>query len=72
MIKVSRINGTELVINADLIEFIEAAPDTIISLTTGNKIVVRDSTDEIIEKVAKFRRFSFPQPKSVTEMKEGV
>lgn len=72
MIKVTRINGTELVINADLIEFVEAAPDTIISLTTGNKIVVKDSIDEIIEKAAKFRRFSSPQSALATQMKEGT
>ena len=39
MIKVTRINDSELVINSDLIEFVEAIPDTIISLTTGKKIL---------------------------------
>lgn len=58
MIKVTRLNNTELVINADLIEFVEATPDTLISLTTGKKIVVRESTEEIIERVAQFKRMS--------------
>ena len=58
MIKVTRLNDTDLVINADLIEFVESIPDTIISLTTGKKIMVRESTDEIIEKVAQFKRKS--------------
>jgi flagellar protein FlbD len=58
MIKVTRLNNTELVINADLIEFVEANPDTLISLTTGKKIVVRESTEEIIERVAQFKRMS--------------
>jgi flagellar protein FlbD len=58
MIKVTRINDTELVINADLIEFVEANPDTIISLTTGKKIMVKETPDAIIEKVAAFRRLS--------------
>ena len=58
MIKVTRINESELVINSDLIEFVEAIPDTIISLTTGKKIMVRESTDEIIERVAAFKRMS--------------
>ncbi|UCD62807.1 MAG: flagellar FlbD family protein [Candidatus Zixiibacteriota bacterium] len=58
MIKVTRLNDTELVINADLIEFVEATPDTIISLTTGKKIVVKESTEEIIERVAQFRRMA--------------
>ena len=58
MIKVTRLNDTELVINADLIEFVESIPDTIISLTTGKKIMVKESTDEIIERVAQFKRKS--------------
>ena len=58
MIKVTRLNNSELVINADLIEFVEATPDTLISLTTGKKIVVRESTDEIIDRVAQFKRMS--------------
>ncbi|MGF7185194.1 flagellar protein FlbD [Desulfitispora alkaliphila] len=56
MIKVSRINGKELVVNSDLIEFVEATPDTVISLSTGRKIVVADSVDEVIDKVIEFRR----------------
>ena len=56
MIKVTRINDSELVVNADLIEFVEAIPDTIISLTTGKKIMVRETIDEIIERVAWLRR----------------
>jgi len=58
MVKVTRLNDAELVINADLIEFIEAIPDTIISLTTGKKIMVKESIDEIIDRVARFRRLS--------------
>lgn len=58
MIKVTRLNDTDLVINADLIEFVEAIPDTIISLTTGKKIMVKESIDEIIDRVAQFKRKS--------------
>lgn len=56
MIKVKRINGTELVINADMIEFIEETPDTVISLTTAKKIIVGESIDDIIEKIVEYRR----------------
>jgi flagellar protein FlbD len=56
MIKVTRLNETELVINTDLIEFIESIPDTIISLTTGKKIMVKETIDEVIEKVKEFKR----------------
>ncbi|SKB26868.1 flagellar protein FlbD [Acetoanaerobium noterae] len=54
MIKVSRLNGEEYVLNSSLIETVEANPDTVISLTTGHKLVVRESVDEIIEKVIKY------------------
>ena len=58
MIKVTRINNSELVINADLIEFVEPIPETIISLTTGKKIMVKEEIDTIIERVAEFKRRS--------------
>ena len=56
MIKLTRLDGTILVINADLIEFIEETPDTILSLTNDKKVVVREPADEIIEKVVAFKR----------------
>ena len=58
MIKVTRINDSELVVNSDLIEFVEAIPDTMVSLTTGKKIMVRETIDEIIDRVAAFKRKS--------------
>ena len=56
MIKVTRLDGTVLVINADLIEFVEETPDTILSLINDKKIVVREPADEVIDKVVSFRR----------------
>jgi flagellar protein FlbD len=56
MIQVTRINNAPLVLNSDLIEHIETTPDTIISLTNGQKFVVRESADEVIQKVVDFRR----------------
>lgn len=58
MIKVTRLNDTSLILNADLIEFVESIPDTIISLTTGRKIIVKETPDDIIEKVMVFKRLS--------------
>ncbi len=54
MIKVSRLNGENYVLNCTLIETVEANPDTVISLTTGHKLVVRESVDEVIDKVINF------------------
>lgn len=58
MIKVSRINGKRFVVNCDLIELIEETPDTVITLTTGKKLVIKESVDEVIEKVIKFKRYT--------------
>ena len=58
MIRVTRINEAELVINADLIEFVEAIPDTMITLTTGKKIMVQESIDYVIARVAEFKRLA--------------
>lgn len=48
MITVTRINGQTVTINALLIELVEEAADTVITLTTGNKIVVKEKADEIV------------------------
>jgi len=56
MIKVTRLGGKELVVNADLIRFVESTPDTIISLTTGDKIMVQEGVDEVIRRVIEYGR----------------
>jgi len=56
MIRLTKLNDQEIVINEDLIEFVESTPDTIVSLVDGKKIMVRETPDEIIERVAAFRR----------------
>ena len=56
MIYVTRLNHTPVVLNCDLIEHVETTPDTVISLTTGQKLMVLESAEEIIERVVKFRR----------------
>jgi flagellar protein FlbD len=56
MIHLTRLNQAPLVVNADLIELIEMTPDTVIVLTTGQKILVRETANEIIAKVVLFRR----------------
>ncbi|WP_425449185.1 flagellar FlbD family protein [Dethiothermospora halolimnae] len=56
MIEVSRINGKKVIINSELIETVESTPDTVITLTNGKKMVVEDTTDEIIRKVIKYKQ----------------
>lgn len=60
MVKLTRLNNTILVVNGELIEFIEATPDTIVTLTTGRKVVVRETVEDVIEKVVAYKR-SFMQ-----------
>lgn len=59
MIHVTRINRVPLILNSDLIEHIETTPDTVISLTNGQKFMVLESADEVIRRVIGFRRRIF-------------
>lgn len=56
MISLQRLNGTEFILNAELIEQIERTPDTVITLTTGNNIVVRESVRDVVEKIIEYRQ----------------
>ena len=59
MLEVTRLNGQKVVINCDLIEYIDANPDTTISLTTNNKFVVKESLEEVIEKIVEYKKKIF-------------
>lgn len=56
MIQLTRLNGQPIMVNADLIESIEPTPDTVITLVSGNKLIVRDSMDVIQERIIEFKR----------------
>ncbi|MBN1980549.1 MAG: flagellar FlbD family protein [Chitinivibrionales bacterium] len=56
VIALQKLNGTPFVLNADLIETIEATPDTIIKLTTGKTIVSRTSVEEVVRKIIKYKQ----------------
>lgn len=56
MIRLTRLNGTALAINSDLIKYVEEAPDTVITLVNGEKLVVHETADEVIDRVRSFRR----------------
>lgn len=66
MIHLTRMNRTPMVLNADLIEHLESTPDTVISLTNGQKIIVKESPDEIVRKVIEYRREIFCKPLGVS------
>ena len=56
MVRVTRLNHTPIVLNSDLIEHIEGTPDTVISMSTGQRLMVLESAEEIIDRVVEFRR----------------
>lgn len=59
MISVHRLNNEEFLINCDLIEFVEETPDTVISMTSGRKLVVSESCDEIRRLIIEYKRQIF-------------
>jgi len=59
MIEVTRLNDSKVIINADLIERVEESPDTVITLTSGNKIVVKESRQEVKNLVILYKKEIF-------------
>ncbi|MBN2071841.1 MAG: flagellar FlbD family protein [Candidatus Krumholzibacteriota bacterium] len=55
MIKLTRLDGRQIIINSDLIESIEETPDTILSFTTGRKMMVREKLEEVLNLVMEYR-----------------
>jgi flagellar protein FlbD len=56
MIQLTKLNGNPLVLNSDLVKLVENTPDSVITLVNGEKIVVRESSEQIIERIVEFRR----------------
>jgi len=56
MIRLTRLNRAPMVLNSDLIEHIDVTPDTVITLTTGQILRVRETADEVVERIVEFRR----------------
>jgi flagellar protein FlbD len=55
MIELTRLNGTSIVLNSDLIKTAESSPDTMLTLINGEKIIVRESREEVTERVLAYR-----------------
>lgn len=56
MIHVTRLNGHSFLLNAELIEQLDSTPDTVIVLTNGTSIVVKESADQVLERVLEYKR----------------
>ena len=59
MLEVTKINGQKILVNPDLMETVEETPDTVISLTTGRKIIVKESRQEVKNLVKLYRKEIF-------------
>ena len=62
MIEITKLNGQKVLINPSLIEMVEETPDTVISLTTGRKIIVKESRQEVKNLVKLYRKEIFSIP----------
>ena len=71
MIKLTRLSHEPLALNSDLIEYLEATPDTVITLTTGQKLRVSETADEVIARVIEFRRAVFERSCQCPKVKEN-
>jgi flagellar protein FlbD len=56
LIKVTRLNGKEFVVNAELIQYVEATPDTVITLVNHEKLVVKEPVDEVVKRAVEYGR----------------
>lgn len=56
MIALTKLNGQKFVVNSDLIRTVEERPDTVITLTTGDHLIVRESMREVIDRVVEYGR----------------
>ena len=70
MIRLTRLNRAPMVLNSDLIEHIDVTPDTVITLTTGQILRVRESAEEVIRRIVGFRREIFGPEGPASEPRE--
>jgi len=56
MIQLTRLNNKPLMVNSDLIKYVEQSPDTVVTLITGEKIVVLERAQQVVDRVVEFRR----------------
>ncbi len=65
MIKLEKLNGTTVVVNAELIETIEAGPDTVLNLATGNRYLVRNPVDVVIALIVEYKKKVYSERRCV-------
>jgi len=70
MIKLTRLDGEQFVLNADLIRYIESRPDTFVTLTSGERLVVSETMDEVVERAVTYQQTKnfMPTPRPVVNV----
>ena len=68
MIEVTKINGVKVLVNPDLIELVEETPDTVLTLTTSRKIIVKESRQQIKNLVLSYKRKIYIERETLEEV----
>ncbi len=63
MIRLSRLNGDEFILNAELIRYVERCPDTLITMTNGETLMVRESLDEVVRRAVTYQQAKYLVPR---------
>ncbi len=73
MIRLTQLNGEPFVLNAELIRYVETRPDTFITLTTGERIVVLEQMEEVLERAVRYQqsKFLIPAPQTASRVTAG-
>jgi flagellar protein FlbD len=62
MIKLTRLDGEPFILNAELIRYIESRPDTFVTLTSGERMIVREPMDEVMQRAVRYQQTKFLLP----------
>jgi flagellar protein FlbD len=72
MIKLTRIDGEPFVLNAELIRYVEKRPDTFITLTTGERIIVAEKMDEVVDLALRYQQQKHWMPPALMGLPAAV
>jgi flagellar protein FlbD len=70
MIKLTRLNNTKILLNPDLIEHVELNTDTVVTLTNGSSFVVREDSEQILERIIEFKRNLYSSPPTLNALSD--
>ncbi|MCR4425781.1 MAG: flagellar FlbD family protein [Firmicutes bacterium] len=56
MIRVTKLNGVQVYVNAEFVETVAATPDTVITLTNGSRIIVSEPVEQVVSEIIRYRR----------------